>query len=176
MSIFLAALRDAVSTPAPPSIHDIAPPLDPPFPLWLKIAIGVGIFTLLVLAIWGGVRLAKRKPVVPPITPRAAALRELEQLRAQVQTLAPYDFSIAVSDVLRRFVDAQFLLRAGKQTSPEFLASIQQSTAFSDGDRRLLADFLERCDLIKFARVDANSANSEALLESAVAFVQGGAA
>jgi hypothetical protein len=45
---------------------------------------------------------------------------------------------------------------------------------FTAGDRTLLGHFLEKCDLIKFARVQATSADNSDLVESALAFVQGG--
>jgi hypothetical protein len=38
----------------------------------------------------------------------------------------------------------------------------------------LLADFLNRCDLIKFARYDAMPSDSQLLLEEATRFVEGG--
>ena len=104
------------------------------------------------------------------------ALAALERLRAQVRTLSPYDFSIAVSEVLRTFIERQHRLRALEQTSPEFLASLAAARQFTEADRGLLADFLERCDLIKFARVEASAETSEELLGSATAFVQGGPA
>jgi len=76
--------------------------------------------------------------------------------------------------VLRSYVGAAYGLLAPRQTSPEFLASISGHERFSNSDRSLLAGFLEHCDLIKFAHVEADSSDSEKLLESAVAFAQGG--
>ena len=102
MTTILAALRDAAGGPQIPEIHDVAPPLEVPWPLWLKILLVAAAAIALGLAVWGVVRLAKRRPRVPPPSPRAIALRELEELRAQLSTLDPYAFSIVVSDVLRR--------------------------------------------------------------------------
>ena len=64
----------------------------------------------------------------------------------------PYAFSIQVSDILRQYVSAQYHLHATEQTSPEFLADAAKSPHFTGADKQLLADFLEHCDLIKFAR------------------------
>jgi hypothetical protein len=122
------------------------------------------------------VRWVRNRPAPPPPTPRAVALRELERLRGEVDRLEPYSFSIAVSDVLRRFIGAQYSLHAQQQTSPEFLSAIGSSSRFSAEDQQLLAHFLERCDLLKFARIDATSDESRELLGRAVAFVQGGRA
>ena len=83
-------------------------------------------------------------------------------------------FSVEVSDVLRTFISRHYALFATQQTSPEFLASIASSPRFSAQDREALAVFLERCDLLKFARVEASSGENMELLREAEAFVQGG--
>jgi hypothetical protein len=181
---FLAILSSAPATPAPPAppappppveIRDIAPPVDVfPYPPWMvAVAVGVAV-VILALIVWLIVRWARSRPAPPPPTPRAIALRELERLRPQVQSLDPHDFSFPVSDVLRTYIGAEYHLHAPQQTSPEFLAAISGSPKFSDADRTLLATFLDRCDLIKFARIDASSDDSARLLESAISFVQGG--
>lgn len=164
------------ATPALPEIRDIAPPVDVfPWPPWM-VAIAVGFLAIVLIAIvWLIVRAIRRRTVPPP-SPRTLALRELEALRAEVSLLDPYAFSVRVSDVLRGFIGEQFGIRAKEQTSPEFLASIAGAPQFADDDRALLAQFLEKCDLIKFAHIDATSEDSAALLASAMAFVQGGRA
>lgn len=169
-ALFVAALAQAVPIP---EIEDIAGADKIPWAWWQVALVVLAALALVGFGIWLGAWWWRRHPTAPPITPRAAALRELEQLRAQVHTLDPHGFSVAVSEVLRRFVGAQFGLHAERQTSPEFLAAIGQSPAFADEDRALLATFLERCDLVKFARIGADESTSEALLGSAVAFVQG---
>jgi Domain of unknown function (DUF4381) len=170
-----------VATPPPqpqssvPEIRDIAPPIDVfPYPLWMVIAAAVLALIVLGLVVWLIVRTIKRRPPPPPLTPRAQAIRELEALRSKVEKLEPYAFSIEVSDVLRRFITAQYGLHATQQTSPEFLAAISRAPEFSNEDRVLLERFLERCDLIKFAHIDATQADSSELLRSAIGFVQGG--
>jgi len=120
------------------------------------------------------VRWWRNRPVPPPPSARSIALRELDKLRMRVEQMEPYSFSIAVSDILRTFIGAEYLLHAREQTSPEFLAAIASSLRFSNEDRTLLARFLERADMIKFARIEATSADSRELLSSATAFVQGG--
>ena len=65
---------------------------------------------------------------------------------------------------------------ATRLTSPEFLATIANSASFTESDRAMLSRFLEKCDMIKFARMDATSADNTELVESALAFVQGGQA
>ena len=181
---FLAVLSSAPATPAPgatpapPDIRDIAPPVDVfPYPPWMvAAAIAVAVVVLAVI-IWFIVRWIRRRPGPPPLSATAIALRELEELRAKTGEIEPYGFSVAVSDVLRTFIsNAKFKLPATRQTSPEFLAAISGSPLFSEGDRSLLGHFLEKCDMIKFARIQATSSDNSELVESALAFVQGGRA
>jgi len=126
--------------------------------------------------VWAVVRHIKNRPKLPPPTPRELALAALERLRGRIAKTEPYPFSIEVSDVLRGFVAAEFRVRATQQTSPEFLAAAAASPRFSESDKELLATFLEKADLIKFARLAASACDSEQLLEQARRFVEGGGA
>lgn len=173
--MILAAINQGPPAQPPlPEIRDIAPPLDVfPWPTWMVVCA-----ILIVLAVLAGiavliVKRIRNQPKPPPPTPREIAIGELEALRPQVERRSPYDFSIAVSDVLRGYIGAQYRLHAREQTSPEFLSAISRSVKFSENEKSLLAGFLERCDLIKFARIDATSADSAQLLGSAIDFVKG---
>jgi hypothetical protein len=175
--MILAALTQGgpAATPEPELIKDIVPPVPVPLPPW---AIATAVVLALLVIVAGALLIRhwmRNRPAPPAPTPRATALRELERLRGQLASLDPYAFSVAVSDVLRTYIGAQFGLHAPQQTSPEFLAAIAESPRFSDSDRKLLADFLERCDLIKFARIATDSRESGRLLQSAMDFVKGGA-
>lgn len=165
----------APATPAPPEIKDIAPPLDVwPYPLWMTLAATALALLVLGLIVWLIVRWVKRRPSAPPPTPREVAIAALEKLGPEVAVQEPYTFSFAVSDVLRTYIGAQFGLHAREQTSVEFLMEISAARRFSDADRSLIAQFLVHCDMIKFARIHATTADSANLLESAVVFVRGG--
>jgi hypothetical protein len=174
--MILAAITPTPAAPPPDplaGLRDNAPLVEVPWPTWAWWAIGAGAVVIIALLVWLGIWLARRKVKTPPPSPRAIALRELEALRAKVAHLEPYAFSVAVSDVLRTYISAHFNLHATQQTSPEFLTIIATSARFTDDDRRLLAAFLERCDLLKFARVEVGSDENSALLQAATAFVQG---
>jgi Domain of unknown function (DUF4381) len=153
--------------------HDIAPPVD--YSLISPWVIFLGMFVLLTvigLIVWF-VAKSLRRPT-PPQPPRERALALLEQVRAQITAIDPYRFSIRVSDILRRYVTEQFGLPVTRQTSVEFLNGLRGSSPFSEDEKSLLEDFLNRCDLIKFARYEATTSDSELLLEEAIRFVKGG--
>ena len=162
MSIFIAQ-----------EFHDIAPPLDysliPPWLIFLGVFVSLTLVGLLVLL----VARSFRRPA-PLELPRERALAMLEQMRSEIERTNSYRFSIRVSDILRHYVTEQFNLPVTRQTSVEFLTALSQASPFSEDEKSLLEDFLNRCDLIKFARYEATSEDSQLLLEEAVRFVQGG--
>jgi len=157
-----------------PAIHDIRPPLDVfPYPMWMVLTAGGIALAVLALAVTLIVRAMRNRPKAPPPTPREIALKRLREAEADLTRKEPYAFSIQVSDILRQYVSAQYHLHATEQTSPEFLSDAAKSPHFTGADKQLLTQFLERCDLIKFARIDATEEESKALLDQAVRFVKG---
>jgi hypothetical protein len=154
--------------------HDIAPPVD--YSLlspWLIFTIACVALSLLGFVIWW---FARRRPAAagPPKLPREIALEELERIRHEIERVSAYEFSIRVSDILRRYVTRQYGLPATRQTSIEFLTAFAKASPFSADEKSLLEDFLNRCDPIKFARYEATSADSQLLLDEAIRFVEGG--
>ena len=153
--------------------HDIAPPVDYSLiPPWLVFVIAFVVLSLIGLVVWWLMR--RQKPALPPKQPREIALEELERIRWEIEKVSPYQFSIRVSDILRRYVTQQYGLPATRQTSIEFLTAAAKAPSFSADDKSLLEDFLNRCDLIKFAKYEATVSDSELLLEEAIRFVKGG--
>jgi hypothetical protein len=152
--------------------HDIVPPVD--YSLvspWLIFVIALVTLSLLGFVIWWFVQ--RRKQPLPPKLPRQIALEELERIRHEIERVGAYEFSIRVSDILRRYVTRQYGLPATRQTSIEFLTALANTSPFSADEKSLLEDFLSRCDLIKFARYEATSADSNLLLDEAIHFVKG---
>ena len=154
-------------------LHDISPPVDyslvPPWMVFVGSFLVLAIAGLIGWLLWRWLRKPK-----PEQTPRARAIELLQRIRQEITTLTPYEFSIRVSDILRQYVMQQHQMPVTRQTSVEFLESLTAAAQFSEADKSLLGDFLTRCDLIKFARYDATTADSELLLEEATRFVQGG--
>ncbi len=157
----------------PEEFHDIAPPVDyslvPPWVVFAAAFLGLCLLGLLVWAI----RRRMKKPL-PEKSARERALELLDRAHDEIGRTTPYEFSISVSDILRRYVVEEYRLPLTRQTSVEFLEAISNASAFSAEERSLLADFLSRCDLIKFARYDATTADSDLLFEEATRFVKGG--
>ncbi|MFL6515597.1 MAG: DUF4381 family protein [Chthoniobacterales bacterium] len=152
--------------------HDIAPPVSYSLtPTWLIYSGCALALAALGVAIWYFHR--RQAPPAPPKLPRQLALDALEQTSNEVEHIPPYEFSIKVSDILRRYVTDQYGLPVTRQTSVEFLERLARNPQFSGDEKSLLQDFLDRCDLIKFARYDATTTDSRSLVDEAVRFVKG---
>jgi len=156
------------------ALPDIAPPVNYSLvPPWMIFVGSLVVLTIIGLAIWYGRRFFRKKQVT--LSPRERALAALSEIESEVERIAPYQFSIRVSNILRRYVVEQFALPMTRQTSVEFLNAIASAPNFGDEEKALLADFLNRCDLIKFARYEATTEDSRLLLDEARQFVKGGA-
>jgi hypothetical protein len=156
------------------ALPDIAPPVNYSLvPPWMLFVGSLIVLTIIGLAIWYGRKLFRKEQPTP--SPRERGLAALSKIENEMEKIAPYQFSIRVSDILRRYVMEQFALPMTRQTSVEFLNAIATAANFDDEEKTLLADFLNRCDLIKFARYEATTADSRLMLDEARQFVKGGA-
>jgi hypothetical protein len=141
----------------------------PPWVIFCGVLIALVLLSL--VACW--IRRRWQRPK-PQQSPRERTLEMLQRIGREIEILSPYQFSIRVSDILRRYVTEQYHLPVTRQTSVEFLSALAKASPFSEDERSLLEDFLNRCDLIKFARYDATKEDSSLLLEEATRFVEGG--
>ena len=102
------------------------------------------------------------------------ALQRLEQLRTLMHPASVREFSSAISDTVRRYIEAGFKVTATHRTTEEFLHDIlaAENSPLSL-HRSLLAEFLRQCDLAKFAGMSLSAANMESLYQSARSFILG---
>lgn len=101
-------------------------------------------------------RLGRLKPPEEPAShaPHELALRELEQLRGE-DWLGRGEweaFVVRLSDIVRRYLEGRFDLKAPEQTTEEFIREATLSSRLSTEHQRLTQSFLEQSDLVKFAR------------------------
>ena len=119
-------------------------------------------------------RRARRQPALPP---GQWALRELD--RAGSMPLASQadieQFHTSLSDVMRKYMELRFQLPAPEQTTAEFVLEMQKSPNLKPEHREALRWLLERCDLVKFARVTPPLEECQQTLGTARMLVQQGA-
>ena len=99
----------------------------------------------------------------PPRPPHELALEALAALEASpmLERGQVKEFHVEVSDILRRYVEAAFDVRAFEMTTWEVIGGLEQIDAPGEA-RAELRRFLDQCDLVKFAKVrpDAETARS----------------
>ncbi len=122
---------------------------------WMLFGIGV----LILLAILAFLLLRKRRCDTRPEPP--VWERTLEKIRNLLVRVKSGECSTerAVSeltDIVRRYLETRFQLRATRQTTTEFLRAIgRDDRILSVEDRKFLRSFLESADMVKFARLPA---------------------
>ena len=156
-------MNPAAPTPVP--IHDIVGPVwFFPWPVWVVVFVALGILLILGSIIFGMRSLLARKR---PLTAKERALAALEELRSRVAGADPYEFGVTVSDAIRNYIHQQHGLQATTQTSLEFLETIRTNPVFTDNEKAGLAAFLEKTELLKYARAEAGESEMIGLLETA---------
>jgi len=142
---------------------------------WIPVLNWSGIVLVALALLLGAFELKRRlTPPKPELAPHEWAARELDRL--DTMSLPQHGqadrFHTLLSDTIRRYLELRFHLRAPRQTTAEFLEAMRQSPNLNADQRNLLREFLERCDLAKFARAEYSVAESHATAAMARTFVE----
>jgi hypothetical protein len=152
-------------------IRDIRPLVEIPNP-WIWLWIVLGLVVLAALAFWVWTILRKRRAEAPPAPPVPAHILARQRLEEALGLIhQPKPFIITVSDTLRWYLEQAFQLRAPEQTTEEFLVELRQSVLLNDRQKTSLGDFLQSCDLVKFAKYEPRESELRELHEDAVEIV-----
>ena len=157
--------------PVPTDIRDIKPPVEIPDPwLWLWIALGILAAAAVAFVVWWMMRrkqeLATVVPVVPP------HIRAKHKLAEALRFISdPNLFCTEVSNTLRVYLEERFELRAPERTTEEFLVELQNSKQLTLDQKLSLGEFLQSCDLVKFARFEPTETNLRQLHDAALRLV-----
>ena len=148
-------------------IKDIKPPIDIPSQwMWLWIALGSAI--LLALIVWLVIFLLKRTQVkkeieLPPVPSWEKAYARLENLRAGkiIERIYLKPFYSELSDIIRHYLEERFSIKAPEMTTEEFLDSLRNSPVLNDAQQQTLKEFLQICDMVKFAKLQSNAVEAQ---------------
>jgi Domain of unknown function (DUF4381) len=172
-SAALIALIVAASASGVPVAEDIRDIRGPKYllPNWVLPALVAGA-VLVALSIYGLWRW-RRKRAVRIWLPYEIALQRLDEIRTLMQPASAREFSTAVSDIVRRYIEQRFDVTATRRTTEEFLRDLLESSTNASLARHqgLLGEFLQQCDFVKFAALALTLQNMESLRQSARAFV-----
>ena len=145
---------NTVAAGATNQLRDIKPPVVIPngwlWLIWSVIALGVLVLIYLEWREW-----QKKKgqlPVEEIIPPHIRARRKLEAALGLIGQ--PREFCIMVSDTIRIYLEERFEFHAPERTTEEFLHELKQTDRLTPDQKESLGEFLNRCDLVKFARYE----------------------
>jgi hypothetical protein len=152
-------------------IRDIPPLVDIPNP-WIWVWVALGLLAAVAIAGWLWLRARRQGPAIPVPPPTPAHVLARQRLEGALALIhQPKPFIIAVSDTLRAYLEGAFELRAPEQTTEEFLVELQHSARLSEAQKNSLGDFLQSCDMVKFARYEPRESELSELHAYAVELV-----
>ena len=138
-------------------IKDVKAPVYLP-DLWWLLWLLVG---LIVVAIGVFLFLRYKKPAregakapVPELPAWDVAYQQLEALRQEnlLDRGLFKEFFTRVADIARLYMENRFNIRAPHMSTEEFLYSLGKSGHLNDAQNSALKDFLNSCDMVKFAK------------------------
>jgi hypothetical protein len=113
-------------------------------------------------------------PLGPPLSPYEIAVRDLQQLLDEkLMERGELDaFYTRLSDIVRRYLEGRFHLRAPERTTEEFLYEVSRDDTLVQEHKDLLGRFLQESDLVKFARFRPGLEDMRRAFEAARQFVE----
>jgi hypothetical protein len=165
-----AAAADAAAAAAAEDIRDIRGPKTI-YPAWLVPALLAG-GALLALGAYAAWRWNRRRRMPATLLPFEIALKRLEDILRLLDPASVREFSIAISGLVRQYIEDGFKITATHRTTEEFLRDLLESPHSPlAAHRNLLSQFLQQCDVAKFAGVSLSRQIMESLHQSARRFV-----
>ena len=153
-------------------LRDIKPPVEIPSGwarVWWTLA-GLAVAALLFFAWRYWQKRCAETPPVPIIPPHVRAKQKLQEALALISQ--PQPFCFLVSDTIRVYLEERFDFRAPERTTEEFLHELQATDLLTAEQKRSLGEFLQRCDLVKFARYEPREPELYDLHNSALRLVE----
>ena len=153
-------------------IRDIKPPVEiPNYWMWLWIGLGALAVLILLLLVWRYLhKRMTQASVVPPVPAHVRAKQKLQEALAFITQ--PKPFCILVSDTIRTYLEERFTFRAPERTTEEFLHELQGTDLLAGEQKEKLGEFLESCDLVKFAKYEPGETELRNLHDSALRLVE----
>ena len=134
--------------------------------LWLWVALAVVILAAIFFALRN--KQSTKIKLVSAWDEAAGALKALEQ----EQNLNDERFFVRLSDILRLYIQKRFKLPATEKTSQEFIVQVRNENLLKEEHKRSLENFLSTADMVKFAKMAADSKQRQDCLNMAGTFVK----
>jgi hypothetical protein len=140
-------------------IKDIVSPFGFPRNPYPALIIAGAVLLVAVLTVLYRRRRGRLAAARAEILPHELAYMRLQELLESglLEEKRYREFTAAVADVLRGYIEDRFGLRAPERTTEEFLAEAGTGLPVGKDRRAILEEFLRHCDLVKFAALEPSS-------------------
>ena len=135
---------------------------------WVVAALIVVVAAYICWRIWR--KQTNKLPTVPLVPPHARARQKLEEALALIAQ--PKPFCILVSDTIRMYLEERFDFHAPERTTEEFLRELRDTKRLMPDQKQTLGEFLESCDLVKFAKYEPRESELRGLHASALRLIE----
>ncbi len=153
-------------------IRDIKPPVEISSG-WEWVGWALGALAVLAILFMAWRWWQKRRSRIPAVPVVPAHIRAKQKLAEALELITqPKTFCIAVSDTIRLYLEERFNFRAPERTTEEFLHELQDTNLLAGEQKEKLGDFLESCDLVKFAKYEPGEPELRGLHASALRLVE----
>jgi len=128
----------------------------------------------LAVFLWGLRRRKKSAPVVQMRLAHEIAFEQLDELRRRdlISQGKITEYFVAVSGIVRHYLENRFNLKAPEMTTDEFLLLLRDGSLLKTEHKTLLKEFLVACDLVKFAKYAPNPQEIDMTYQFARNFVE----
>ncbi len=159
-------------TAATDGLRDIKPPVGIPNPwFWILLILGVlAVVAAIVLLVFFLLRKRRLIPPPPIVPPHIRAKQKLQEALSLIGN--PLPFCVLVSDTIRGYLEEQFSFHAPERTTEEFLHELQSTDLLNTDQKSSLGNFLESCDLVKFAKYEPRESELRELHSAAIRLVE----
>ena len=138
---------------------------------WLWWSLLALVLVIAALLLWRWLKKRKTGIVLPPPVP--AHIRAKQKLADALALITqPKPFVIAVSDTARTYLEERFDFHAPERTTEDFLRELASTNLLLTDQKESLGQFLESCDLVKFAKYEPGEKELRDLHASAVRLVE----
>ena len=161
-------------------IKDIHPPVDVPTSikrliLWISVGLGA---LLLSGVVYGLVYKFKKRSKIQERqfirrTPHGTAYELLERLSKEdlIAKGLVREYYYSITNILRHYIEARFGLLAPERTTEEFLTEMAHTNQLDAAHKILIREFLERCDMVKYAKYGPSNFEIKETYDAAKRFI-----
>ena len=141
------------------------------FKLYIIIAIIFGVLLLAAVVLHYIYHRKQRETesIPEPLSAHQIAYNDLESLKAMnlISKGQIKEYYYRLSDIVRHYIENRFKLMAPERTTEEFLAEMTVTDRLTGVHKELVGNFLEHCDMVKFAAYGPDSREIENSFSSA---------